>query len=170
LKKIEKMNKVRIRKLEIAEYGLLEDMLYEAVYRHDKNILVPREVVNIPEVRVYIDKFGEQKDDYCLVADLDGKIIGAVWVRILSGEIKGFGNIDNETPEFAISLFEEYRGKGIGTNLMQKMIAYLKSNEYKQTSLSVQKENYAANMYRKLGFEIIEENDEDYIMLLNLRQ
>ena len=101
---------------------------------------------------------------------MNGKIIGAVWVRILSGEIKGFGNIDNETPEFAISLFEEYRGKGIGTNLMRKMIEYLKSNEYKQTSLSVQKENYAANMYRKLGFEIVEENDEDYIMLLNLKQ
>ena len=100
---------------------------------------------------------------------MNGKIIGAVWVRILSGEIKGFGNIDDKTPEFAISLFEEYRGKGIGTNLMQKMIEYLKSNEYKQTSLSVQKENYAVNMYRKLGFEIVEENDEDYIMLLNLK-
>ena len=163
------MDKIKIRELEPVEYGLLEDMLYEAVYQHDKNNLIPREVINIPEVRVYIDRFGEQKDDYCLVADLDGKVIGAVWVRILSGEIRGFGNTDNEIPEFAISLFEEYRGKGIGTNLMQKMIAYLKSNEYKQASLSVQKENYAANMYRKLGFEIIEENDEDYIMLLDLK-
>ncbi|GHU67091.1 hypothetical protein FACS189413_01240 [Bacteroidia bacterium] len=27
---------------------------------------------------MYIDKFGEKKGDYCLVADLDNKIIGAV--------------------------------------------------------------------------------------------
>lgn len=61
------MDKVEIKKLETAEYEILEDMLYESVYQHDKNNLIPREVVNIPEVRVYIDKFGEQKDDYCLV-------------------------------------------------------------------------------------------------------
>ncbi len=70
-------------------------------------------------------------------------------------EIKGFGNIDNETPEFAISLFKEYRNKGIGTDLMIKIINYLLEKGYKQTSLSVAKNNYALKLYKKLGFKII---------------
>jgi ribosomal protein S18 acetylase RimI-like enzyme len=95
--------------------------------------------------------------------------VGAVWVRILSGEIKGYGNIDDKTPEFAISLFKEYRNQGIGSLLMKNMISYLEKNGYKQTSLSVQKENYAFKMYQNFGFRIINENEEDYLMLLKLK-
>ena len=40
--------------------------------------------------------------------------------------------------------------------------------KYKQASLSVQKMNYAVRMYRKIGFEIIDENDEEYIMICKL--
>jgi len=159
---------VTIREIKSNELGQLEDMLYEAVFQPDEENLIPREVVNLPEVRVYIDKFSEKKDDYCLVADLNGKIIGAVWTRILSGDIKGFGNIDDETPEFAISLYKEYRNQGIGTSLMTAMIEHLRKSGYKQTSLSVQKTNYAVQLYKNLGFEIIEENNDDYLMLLKL--
>ncbi len=157
-----------IRTLTPAEYPILEDMLYEAIYQPDENNLIPRDVINIPEVRVYIENFGEQKDDYCLVGDMDGKIVGAVWVRILAGDIKGYGNIDDKTPEFAISLFKEYRNKGIGTQLMQNMIEYLKSAGYAQTSLNVKKENYAVKMYCKMGFKIVCEDKEDYLMILKL--
>lgn len=45
---------------------------------------------------------------------------------------------------------------------------FLKDKGYKQTSLSVQKENYAVDMYRKAGFEMISENDEEYIMVCKL--
>ena len=126
-------------------------------------------MINVPKVRVYIDNFAQKEDDYCLVADLNGQIIGAVWVRILADEIKGYGYVDDKTPEFAISLFKEYRKQGIGTMLMKKMISYLVEKDYNQTSLSVQKENYAVRMYQKLGFEIIDENNEDYLMLLKLK-
>lgn len=162
------MEKVRIREIRKQEIGLLEDMLYEAIYQPDQDNPIPRSILSIPEVYAYTKDFGEQKDDYCLVADLGGKIVGAVWVRILSGEIRGYGNIDDKTPEFAISLFKEYRGQGIGTLLMFKMIDYLKRKGYKQASLNVKKENYAVNLYKKVGFEIINEDNEDYLMLLDL--
>ncbi|MFT5512893.1 MAG: ribosomal protein S18 acetylase RimI-like enzyme [Bacteroidia bacterium] len=67
-------------------------------------------------------------------------------VRILADEIKGFGNVDEKTPEFAISLYKEYRHRGIGTLLTEKMISYLREAGYSQTSLSVQKKNYALNL------------------------
>lgn len=162
-------NDIIIRKIKIEEVKVLENMLYESIYQSDETNPIPKEVINIPKVRIYIENFGQKKDDYCLVADLNDQIIGAVWVRILADDIKGFGNVDDKTPEFAISLFKEYRKQGIGTLLMEKMILYLIKNGYHQTSLSVQKENYAVRMYKKLGFEIIDENNEDYLMLLKLR-
>ncbi len=162
-------NNITIREMTTAEVSILETMLYEAIYQPDETNPIPRKVINVPEVRVYIENFGQKKDDYCLVADLNSQIVGMVWVRILADEIKGYGNIDDNTPEFAISLFKEHRKQGIGMLLMKRMISYLTENGYQQTSLSVQKENYAVKMYKDLGFEIIDENKEDYIMLLNLR-
>ena len=159
--------KYEIRDMQPGEKYILKDMLYEAIFQPDESNLLPREVIQQPEINVYIDNFGRE-DDHCFVADVNGKIVGVVWVRILAGEIKGFGNIDNETPEFAISLFKEYRNKGIGTDLMIKMINYLLEKGYKQTSLSVAKNNYALKLYEKLGFKIVKEQDEDYLMVLKL--
>jgi ribosomal protein S18 acetylase RimI-like enzyme len=162
------MRNVTIREIRSSEIYKLEDMLYEAIYQPDENNSIPRTVLKIPEVNAYIKDFGSRKDDHCLVVDSDEEIVGAVWVRIISGEIKGYGYIDEETPEFAISLFKEYRNQGIGSQLMSTMIEYLRENGYKQTTLNVKKENYAVKLYKKMGFEVIAEDEEDYLMLLKL--
>ena len=161
------MKEVIIRKIKVEEICLLENFIYEAIFQRDEKNLLPRNIIKNPEIAVYINDFGN-KDDNCLVAECDGKIVGAVWTRILCGEIKGYGNIDNSTPEFAISLYKEYRNKGIGTKLMMEMLNLLKNNNYKQTSLAVQKDNYAYKLYKSLGFEIVDENDEEYLMLCKL--
>lgn len=164
------MKKITIREIKPEEINKLEDMLYEAIYQPDENNLIPRTVLEIPEVNAYIKDFGSKKDDYCLVADSAGEIVGAVWVRVISSEIKGYGYIDDNTPEFAISLYKQYRNKGVGTQLMTSMITYLRKSGYKQTSLNVKKENYAVKLYRKMGFDIVNEDNEDYLMLLNLEK
>jgi ribosomal protein S18 acetylase RimI-like enzyme len=79
-----------------------------------------------------------------------------------------YGHIDEQTPSFAISLYKQYRGMGIGTALMRTMLEELKKQGYKQASLAVQKENYAVKMYKNAGFCIIDENDEEYIMVCRL--
>ena len=63
---------------------------------------------------------------------------------------------------------KDYRGYGIGTALMKEMLRILKDRGYKQASLSVQKANYAVNMYQKTGFEIVDEKGEEYSMLCRL--
>ena len=68
----------------------------------------------------------------------------------------------------AISVLKEYRGLGIGSKLMKQILKALKEQGYKQVSLSVQKENYAVDMYKKVGFRILNENKEDYIMISTL--
>lgn len=158
-----------IREILPSETKILEDFIYEAIFQRDENNLLPRNVINEPEIRIYFEDFGK-RDDLCLVAEIDGVIIGAVWTRILSGEVKGYGNIDDRTPEFGISLFKDYRNKGIGTKLMNEMLILLRSRGYKQTSLAVQKDNYAARMYEKLGFKTVNESDEEYIMVYTFKE
>ena len=157
-----------IRELKNDEFHMLKEFTYQAVFQKDKNNPVPRTVLDDPYIIMYYDDFG-RPDDNCLVVEADNKIVGAVWTRILSGELKGFGNIDKHTPEFAISLYEEYRGKGLGTKLMNSMLEMLKQKGYKKTSLSVQKDNYAVNMYKNVGFSILKEKDEDYLMVCELQ-
>ena len=155
---------VLIRKLCTEEAGLLKDFLYEAIFIPEGVEPPPRDIVERPELRVYYEYFGRGAADHCLVAEADGHVVGAVWTRIM----KDYGHVDDETPSFAISLIPEYRGKGIGTRLMLNMLKLLKEQGFKQASLAVQKENYAVQMYKNVGFEIADENDEEFIMLCTL--
>lgn len=150
-----------IREMNPSEYELLDDFLYEAIFQPDETNLAPKEIIQRSELQVYIKDFGKEKDDYCLCAESCGKVAGAVWVR----NIKGYGSIDDITPEFAISLYKDFRGLGIGTAMMKEMLTLLKSRGYKRASLAVQKENYALKMYLNVGFQIIDENAEEYIMM-----
>ena len=155
-----------IRELKPTEYPLLSDFLYEAIFQPDETNLADKSIIERPELQVYIKDFGKEKDDYCFCAEVDSKIVGAVWVR----NIKGYGNVDDRTPEFAISLYRDYRGQGIGTELMKKMLEHLSKRGYKKASLAVQKENYAVNMYRSLGFLVVDENTEEYIMVYEFKE
>ena len=76
--------------------------------------------------------------------------------------------IDDTTPSLSISLLKEYRNLGIGTELMKQILLTLKEREYKQVSLSVQKINYVVSMDKKVGFEVVGENEDDYVMICKL--
>ena len=154
-----------IREMKETEYDLLNDFLYEAIFIPEGIEPPPMSIINEPELQVYVSRFGLQKHDRALVAEVKGKIVGAVWVRIMND----YGHVDETTPSFAISLYREYRGLGIGTDLMRKMLSILKNCGYEQASLAVQKANYAVKMYQKVGFEIIDENKEEYIMVNHLQ-
>lgn len=153
----------KIRILKEGEESLLEDFLYEAIFVPEGVAMPPKSIIKQPELQLYITDFGKEKDDIGLVAEVDKKAIGAAWVRIMHD----YGHIDEHTPSFAISLYKEYRGFGIGTALMKEMLSILKKRGYKQASLAVQKTNYAVKMYKKIGFEIVDENEEEYIMLFH---
>ena len=155
------MTNYTIRPLKNNELSLLEDFLYYAIFVPEGVDAPPREIINLPELQVYIRDFGTQPHDHCLVAELDGAVVGAVWVR----DMPDYGHVTDGVPSFAISLRPEYRGEGIGTKLMQAMLDHLRKLGYAKASLSVQKANYAARMYIKLGFRTIGENDEEYIMV-----
>ena len=153
-----------IRELRKDERAVLDDFLYEAIFIPEGVEAPPRDIIYQPELQVYVEGFGESEHDNCLVAEVSGRVVGAAWTRIMPD----YGHIDDETPSFAISLYKEYRGLGIGTALMRGMLGLLRDRGYKQASLAVQKANYAVRLYKKVGFKTVDENDEEFIMVCRL--
>lgn len=152
-----------IRGLKQNEINLLDTFLYEAIFIPEGVQAPSKDIIEHPDLEIYVADFGK-KDDVCYVADFDGKVVEAVWTRI----INDYGHVDDTTPSLSISLLKEYRNLGIGTELMKQILLTLKEKKYKQVSLSVQKINYAVNMYKKVGFEIVRQNKEDYVMICKL--
>lgn len=113
---------VTIRPLRTGEQWLLTEFLYEAVWRPDGAPPVSRTALQEPALRRYVEEFGRAADDRCLAAVCDGRVAGAVWVR----RMHGFGHVDDATPELAIALYPEYRGRGIGTLLLRAMLELLR--------------------------------------------
>ena len=160
----DKQKKYVIRSLKKSETELLKDFLYEAIFIPEGVEPPGKDIVEKPELRVYTDDFGSRKGDNCLVADLGGKVVGAVWTRIMND----YGHVDDDIPSFAISVNKDYRRQGIGSQLMAKMLELLKRQGYGKASLAVQKANYAVKMYEDSGFKTVDENDEEYIMVCEL--
>lgn len=150
-----------IREIRPEEHNLLREFLYQAIYLPEGVEPPPRPVVDLPELQVYVTDFGTQSGDHCMVAEADGKVVGAAWCRIM----EDYGHIDNSTPSLAISLLPEYRGRGIGTQLLNALLFLLRENGYRQVSLSVQKENPALRLYQWTGFRIVAEKGTEYLML-----
>ena len=155
---------ILIRPILPDEVPVLDDFLYEAIFVPQGVAPPPRSIIENDDLQVYVRDFGESPHDYCLVAESEGKIVGAVWSRMMND----YGHIDNQTPSLAISLFKEYRGQGIGTRLLRQMLDLLRKEGYKQVSLSVQKENYALRMYQRAGFEVVAARGEEVLMVILL--
>jgi len=158
-----------IRSITSADYPHLEDFLFGAIYVPPGEEWPVREIIFDPEIFIYIKDFGSKPADLGVAAEKDGKIVGMAWTRI----IPAYGNIDENTPELAISILSEYRSNGVGTKLMERLFDLLREHGYSRTSLSVQKNNPAVQFYKRLGYKITDEKldhagHEDYIMVKDL--
>ena len=154
----------QIRQIRTEEIPQLKDFLYEAIFIPEGVAAPPREIVNDESLQVYIRDFGNLPDDRCLVAVAGDKVVGAIWSRIMND----YGHIADDVPSIAISLYKEYRNQGIGSQLLNQMLALLKADGHKSVSLSVQKANYAMKMYQKAGFKVISDDAEEAIMKCDL--
>lgn len=152
---------VAIRQAKPEETMLLTEFLYEAIYQPNNAASVARTILQEPMIWAYVKDFGTQPDDLCFVAVANNLVVGAAWTR------RGcsYGKVDESTPELAISLYPEYRGKGIGTRLLSALLDSLSDKDYPKVS----KTNFALKLYRKSGFEILAEREHDYLMIKQLK-
>lgn len=121
-------------------------------------------------LKPYVENFGEQKGDLAIVAFHDvraghGKheeAVGAAWVRIFPGGGLATSKMDascndlRDFPELAVACSLQYRGQGLGSQLLLSLITRLKEmNEKGGLVLSCRTENNALRLYERLGFEIV---------------
>jgi len=153
-----------IRPLKSEEIPHLEEFLYQAIFISQGLAPLPRSILKEPDLEMYIKDFGQQPDDWALAAEVDGLLVGVVWVRIM----KDYGYYD-QTPSLSISFLPDFRGQGLGQQLMTAMLDLLKAKGYPSVSLSVSKDNPALRFYQRLGFVTVEEREDDYLMLCRLK-
>ena len=73
-----------IRELKQDGNKVLDTFLYEAIFIPEGVSAPPKDIINQPDLQVYVKDFGKNKGDLCLVAQVGDKIVGAVWVRIMN--------------------------------------------------------------------------------------
>lgn len=156
---------IALRAIGPEDTEILQTFLYHAIHVPEGMEPPPRSILEKPELRVYIEGFGTQPHDHGLVAVENGQVIGAAWVR----DMPDYGHIEDGVPSFALSVLPGQRSRGVGTLLMQALLELLRQKGYAKASLAVQKTNRAAGLYRRLGFGIVGENEEEYLMVCPLK-
>ncbi|MFJ8067105.1 GNAT family N-acetyltransferase [Psychrobacillus sp. NPDC096426] len=158
-----------IRYLKESESWFLLEMLYESIHIEEERKPGMEELLNTYELKKYYQNWGRNGDKALIAIDHSGTPIGAVWYRLFSSEERGYGYVNDKTPELGIAIKKEARGKGLGKKLMHSIIQEAKDNNYKTLSLSVDVENTnAVNLYRRLGFiEVGREGTSVTMLFLN---
>ncbi len=156
---------MEFRELRDDETDLLKEFLYEAIFLPEGTPPPPASIIMEPELALYYEGFGSGIADKCIVAEEEGRVVGAVWSRIMDD----YGHVDDVTPSLAISLYKPYRSKGYGRKMMEGMLKLLREGGFERVSLAVQKDNYALRLYESCGFVKLRENDQEYIMVCDLK-
>lgn len=124
----------------------LYEMLYQALFVPPGDEPFPRSILRDPTIRRYVEGFGTRSGDCGYVATVGPERVGAAWVRL----IRGYGFIDERTPELTIAVDPAWRGRGIGTALAERVIGVVP-----RLSLSSDTRNPAMSLYERLGFETV---------------
>ena len=153
-----------IRPITSVDEPFLWEALYHAIYVVPGDTPPERDVVNRPELARYVRDWGDANDlGFIAVAEENRQPIGAAWIRLLTGENKGYGYTDDTTPELSVAVLPEYRGQGVGTGLLTHLLQAV-SIHHRSVSLSVEAGNPASRLYRRLGFEIVSTSGTSLVM------
>src|SRR5262249_29425404 len=118
-----------------------------------------------PEISRYGWDWGRPGDMGFIAVNAETSFpIGAAWIRLMKDENKGYGYVDETTPELTIAVAPEYRGRGVGTKLLYCLLAEAK-NRRLSISLSVSAGNPAIRLYQRSGFEVVTTGGSSVTML-----
>lgn len=108
------------------------------------------------------------RGDFGVVAELDASPVGVCWAQFFPDQTRGYGFVDDSTPELSVWVAPEVRRRGIGRRLLNALILEAKSRGLTRMSLSVEQGNVANNLYRSLGFEEVSGRENDGVMMLSM--
>lgn len=156
---------VDIRPIGVDEHWIVRSVLFDALnWDSDNPIPVSHdEAMAHPEVGRYHEDWGRY-GDLGVAARVDGAVIGGAYCRLFTETNHGAGYVDDATPELAIAIQSGHRGMGVGGQLLAALEELAREAGIARLSLSVQRENPAARLYRRCGYESVKESS-DFLMI-----
>lgn len=163
---------ISFRQGEVADLPLLWQMLFEAAAAEPEIRKMGREIaLSLPRIRKYVEGWGREGDLAVVASEASGRPLGAAWFRLFPAEDSGYGFVGEDIPEVTIGVIEDARRRGIGGQLLEKIIEMARSEGYRALSLSVESESPAVKLYEKHGFirqGPSEQRPTSFTMLLEL--
>jgi GNAT superfamily N-acetyltransferase len=143
-----------LRNARAADGTFLADMVVEAA-NWRPGVARPRhEVVASPEYQRYLAGWMRPGDAGVVAETATGEPIGAAWYRMLPRSDPGFGWVGTGVPELIIGVRPLWRAHGVGRRLLQELCDVARAAGYARVSLSVERGNFAATLYRSEGFAV----------------
>jgi ribosomal protein S18 acetylase RimI-like enzyme len=156
---------VVVRRGGAQDVRFLRDMLHHAYYWKER---APEDAGPGP-VALYVKAWGRPGDTAVIAID-SGFPVGAAWYRLFPRDRPGYGFVDERTPELAIAVVPNARGKGVGSALLGALLDRARAEGYGAISLSVDRNNAGAiELYERHGFERVGEDDDSVTMLAHLQ-
>jgi GNAT superfamily N-acetyltransferase len=137
-----------LRTAVVSDEPFLLEMLYLALFVPPGEPLLSRSVLGDPAIARYVESWGTGARDRGLIAVVDRMPVGAAWQRCFRASEPGYGFVNEEIPEVSIAVLPAYRGRGIGSRLLEELLRGADA-----TSLSCDPANPAWRLYRRLGFD-----------------
>lgn len=156
-----------LRPLDGSEEDLrfLAAMLYEAAtWRHGER-RAPAEVLADPAIARYAADWGREGDFGVVAVPGENERLGVAWYRFFSAAEPGYGFVAEHIPELSVAVRKGWRGRGVGTSLLEEIIRHAFAEKL-SLSLSVERDNPALRLYRRLGVEVLSEEDGALVLLL----
>jgi ribosomal protein S18 acetylase RimI-like enzyme len=159
----ERTSRIVVRRGGAQDVRFLRDMLHHAYYWKER---APD--AGPGPVALYVKAWG-RPGDTAVIALEGGFPVGAAWYRLFGEERPGFGFVDERTPELAIAVVPNARGKGVGSRLLDALLGRARDAGYPSISLSVDRANEGAiELYRRHGFERVADDADSVTMLARL--
>ena len=154
---------VVVRRSGAQDVRFLRDMLHHAYYWKER----------MPDagpgpVQLYVKAWG-RPGDTGMIALVDGFPVGAAWFRLFEETSPGYGFVDEQTPELAVAVVPNARGKGVGSALLGSLLDRARADGYPALSLSVDRHNEGAiALYGHYGFRQVDETPDSFTLRAGL--
>ena len=159
----ERESRIVVRRGGAQDVRFLRDMLHHAYYWKER---APD--AGPGPVALYVKAWGRRGDTAVIALD-GGFPVGAAWYRLFSKDKPGYAFVDERTPELAIAVVPNARGKGVGSKLLDALLGQARVAGHPTISLSVDRENAGAiELYSRHGFERVGEDKDSVTMLAHL--
>ena len=154
---------VVVRRGGAQDVRFLRDMLHHAYYWKER-----QPDAGPGPVQLYVKAWG-RPGDTAVIALVDGFPVGAAWFRLFSAASPGYGFVDEQTPELAVAVVPNARGKGVGSALLDALLERARTDGHEALSLSVDRHNEGAiALYEQYGFRQVDETPDSFTLRAGL--